>query len=75
MYLHLLFFQITNFSYINYYIVRLVALFYLRHPAVHLAGFDFTLHQLLLLAIATDKVKKTKNVISLKMLSSTLRVA
>ena len=29
---------------------ELVALVYLRHPAVHLAGFDFTLHQLLLLA-------------------------
>ena len=28
----------------------LVALVHLRHPAVHSAGFDFTLHQLLLLA-------------------------
>ena len=29
---------------------ELVALVYLRHPAIHSAGFDFTLHQLLLLA-------------------------
>ena len=29
---------------------ELVALVHLRHPAVHSAGFDFTLHQLLLLA-------------------------
>ena len=28
----------------------LVVLIHLRHPAVHSAGFDFTLHQLLLLA-------------------------
>ena len=31
-----------------------VALVYLRHPAVHSAGLDLTLHQLLLLACASD---------------------
>ena len=29
---------------------ELVAFIHLRHPAIHSAGFDFTLHQLLLLA-------------------------
>ena len=34
---------------------KLVALIYLRHPAVHSTGFDFTLHQLLLLASNGEK--------------------
>ena len=49
---------------------ELVALVHLRHPAVHSAGFDFTLHQLLLLAnddeegiddIVTNIVHRIKN--------------
>ena len=35
-----------------------VALVYLRHPAVHSAGLDLTLHQLLLLACAIDSDKE-----------------
>ena len=49
---------------------ELVALVYLRHPVVHSVGFDFTLHQLLLLAsdgeegiddIVTNIVKRIKD--------------
>ena len=49
---------------------ELVALVYLRHPAVHSAGFDFTLHQLLLLAsddeediddVVTNTVQRIKD--------------
>ena len=35
-----------------------VALVYLRHPAVHSAGLDLTIHQLLLLACASDDATK-----------------
>ena len=35
-----------------------VALVYLRHPAVHSVGLDLSLHQLLLLASASDDAKK-----------------
>ena len=49
---------------------ELVALVYLRHPAVHSADFDFSLHQFLLLAsdseegindIVTDVVQRIKH--------------
>ena len=38
-----------------------VALVYLRHPAVHSAGLDLTLHQLLLLACASDGEKEIED--------------
>ena len=38
-----------------------VALVYLRHPAVHSAGLDLTLHQLLLLACASDGDKEIED--------------
>ena len=38
----------------NLAIFDLVVLVYLRHPAVHSAGLDLTLHKLLLLACASD---------------------
>ena len=41
-----------------------VALVYLRHPAVHSAGLDLTLHQLLLLACASDGEKEIKDIVS-----------
>ena len=40
-----------------------VALVYLRHPAVHSAGLDLTLHQLLLLACASDGNKKIEDIV------------
>ena len=40
-----------------------VALVYLRHPAVHSAGLDLTLHQLLLLACASDGSQKIIDVV------------
>ena len=40
-----------------------VALVYLRHPAVHSAGLDLTLHQLLLLACASDGDKKIEDIV------------
>ena len=40
-----------------------VALVYLRHPAVHSAGLDLTLHQLLLLACASDGEKEIEDVV------------
>ena len=42
---------------------ELVALVHLRHPAVHSAGFDFTLHQLLLLASNNANSDIVKNVV------------
>ena len=41
-----------------------VALVYLRHPAVHSAGLDLTLHQLLLLACASDGEKEFEDFVS-----------
>ena len=41
----------------------IVALVYLRHPAVHSAGLDLTLHQLLLLACAIDSDKEIDDLI------------
>ena len=41
-----------------------VALVYLRHPAVHSAGLDLTLHQLLLLASASDGEKEIEDIVS-----------
>ena len=41
-----------------------VALVYLRHPAVHSAGLDLTLHQLLLLACANDGEKEIEDIVS-----------
>ena len=38
-----------------------VALVYLCHPAVHSVGLDFTLHQLLLLACASDGDKEIED--------------
>ena len=40
-----------------------VALVYLRHPAVHLAGLDLTLHQLLLLACVSDGDKEIEDIV------------
>ena len=40
-----------------------VALVYLRHPAVHSAGLDLTLHQLLLLACASDGEKEIEDIV------------
>ena len=40
-----------------------VALVYLRHPAVHSAGLDLTLHQLLLLACASDGSQKIIDIV------------
>ena len=40
-----------------------VALVYLRHPAVHSAGLDLTLHQLLLLACASDDEKEIEDIV------------
>ena len=40
-----------------------VALVYLRHPAVHSAGLDLTLHQLLLLACVSDGNKKIEDIV------------
>ena len=40
-----------------------VALVYLRYPAVHSAGLDLTLHQLLLLACASDGEKEIEDVV------------
>ena len=40
-----------------------VALVYLRHPAVHSAGLDLTLHQLLLLACANDNSQKIIDIV------------
>ena len=40
-----------------------VALVYMRHPAVHSAGLDLTLHQLLLLACASDGNKKIEDIV------------
>ena len=40
-----------------------VALVYLRHPAVHSAGLDLTLHQLLLLACASDGDKEIEDIV------------
>ena len=40
-----------------------VALVYLRHPAVHSAGLDLTLHQLLLLACASDGEKVIEDIV------------
>ena len=39
------------------------ALVYLRHPAVHSAGLDLTLHQLLLLACASDGEKEIEDIV------------
>ena len=36
---------------------------YLRHPAVHSAGLDLTLHQLLLLACASDGEKEIEDIV------------
>ena len=44
---------------------ELVALVHLRHPAVHSAGFDFILHQLLLLASNSEKGEKCDIVINM----------
>ena len=41
----------------------IVALVYLRHPAVHSAGLDLTLHQLLLLACVSDGEREIEDVI------------
>ena len=41
----------------------IVALVYLRHPAVHSAGLDLTLHQLLLLACASDGSQKIIDIV------------
>ena len=41
-----------------------VALVYLRHPAVHSAGLDLTLHKLLLLACASDGEKEIEDIVS-----------
>ena len=40
-----------------------VALVYLRHPAVHSAGLDLTLHQLLLLACGSDGSQKMIDIV------------
>ena len=40
-----------------------VALVYLRHPAVHSAGLGLTLHQLLLLACASDGEKEIEDIV------------
>ena len=47
----------------NLSIFDVVALVYLRHPAVHSAGLDLTLHQLLLLACASDGNKKIEDIV------------
>ena len=41
----------------------IVALVYLRHPAVHSAGLDLTSHQLLLLACASDGGKGIEDIV------------
>ena len=48
-------------GYLNMFDV--VALVYLRHPAVHSAGLDLTLHQLLLLACASDEDKEIEDIV------------
>ena len=40
-----------------------VALVYLRHPAVHSVGLDLSLHQLLLLASASDDEKEIEDIV------------
>ena len=40
-----------------------VALVYLRHPDIHSAGLDLTLHQLLLLACASDGERKIEDIV------------
>ena len=41
----------------------MVALVYLRHPDIHSAGLDLTLHQLLLLACASDDEKEIEDIV------------
>ena len=48
----------------NLSMFEVVALVYLRHPAVHSAGLDLTLHQLLLLACASDGEKEIEDIVS-----------
>ena len=40
-----------------------VALVYLRHPAVHSVGLDLSIHQLLLLASASDDEKEIEDIV------------